>query len=281
MDFYNQNQPDYTLLADRIKVFVDTGSFDRYLSNPDTAIEFFSYCLNRFLDNINVNVNNRQKFLDIRHEAINGNFSNKDKIYTLAYLCNFSSEMCLYQDKEVKDQFIEDYTDALEYLKDCLNPNNLEENQVSPNLSLEEINLITVELSNLNNPYNSAEFNISSINVNLFIKAINYNEIHYEINWCNYTNVFNKVFKNSPAYINTLNHFNELINNPNPEEQQLTENEIMSYRYKYDTIMKFLYINYIRSNPNFPDDYNFNLDEYNFITISINFLNLHILQDNL
>lgn len=172
---------------------------------------------------------------------------------------------------EVQDEDLSEYNYGYQYENEVKDQVRTE---ISDELSQSQEHYSTLynnELLKINNS------NLSSLNIDIFIKTINFSDIMCVINFNDYIKVFNEHFKNSLFYTNTLNNFKELIISPNPEEKQLSQKRVASYMNNYECIMSILYINYFISNHNSGDNQN---HEISFLNYSIDFLNNHTILNN-
>lgn len=277
------NLQDNTLeLANKIKNASNNVDLNGYLENMNSKIKFLSKALDLFRDKITKNYSYMENFLKIKQHVINNNFSDEDKLYTLFYLCYFSSLIEAHETDIGKYMFNMHYSFALDLIMEeqevqeentpILNIENIQHIDVPEPLDLseEEKALILTQHNKINNSnFTNYEFDISSsIEESLFIKVINHYVPKFEINLNFFPYIFKKKFASLSFYSTLLNNFKDITQDPNPELQDLHHDDFISYLNKFDLILIILYINYLETNNNFNED--------NFITTSIQFLNNYI-----
>lgn len=273
------NLQDNTLeLANKIKNASNNVALNGYLENMNSKMKFVSKALDLFRDAIDQNNSYMENFLKIKQHVMNNNFSDEDKLYTLSYLCNFSSLIKVKGSTIGQSQFNMHYYSALDMIMD-------EQEEAPPiidienipyidgpeplDLSQEEKALLVTQYNNINNNSANYTFDISSvIEENLFIKVINHYSPKLETNLNKFKYIFKNKFITFSFYSTLLNNFKDITQDPNPELQDLHHEDFISYSNKFDLILIILYINYLETNDNFNDD--------NFINTSIQFLNNYI-----
>lgn len=277
------NLQDNTLeLANKIKNASNNVALNGYLENMNSKMKFLSKALDLFRDAIDQNNSYMENFLKIKQHVMNNNFSDEDKLYTLFYLCNFSSLIKVKGSAIGQSKFNMYYYFALDMIMDEQEDEQEEDPPIFniPNipyidgpepldLSQEEKALLVTQYNNINNNCANYTFGISSvIEENLFIKVINHYSPKLEINLNKFKYIFKNKFTTLSFYSTLLNNFKDITQDPNPELQDLHHEDFISYSNKFDLILIILYINYLETNDNFNDD--------NFINTSIQFLNNYI-----